>query len=134
MKKVFGKGAVSFKLHLPSNCTPKLLPDTPLKAIMFDDIINSLKELLIPQNTTKIYPHHLKVIIANFNVGDPGTYVFIPNTKEVFEISLYDPDDPFSDMYLKFHEFPMREYYDMESDLIPKILKYGRTYWMQMPQ
>jgi hypothetical protein len=77
-------------------------------------------------------PNHLEVVIANFNVGDRRTYAFIPSTNEVFSITLYDADNPFSDTDIRLGSFATLDesgtYY--ASTLIPKIVKYGRIYWI----
>jgi hypothetical protein len=130
MKEVFAKGAVSFKLHLPSTCTPQFLPDNRLKALMLADIIKSLLDELASSRPHN--PHHLEVIIANFNVTDPGTFAFIPSTKEFFSIALRDPDDPFSNVYLRLGGFPTLDQSNTPyaSEVIPKVIKYGKSYWI----
>lgn len=133
IRHVFAHGAVTINFRLPSTCYPRFLPDTRLKIHMLSVIIKSLEDDdVIKDSYEPVHPSALEVIIANFNVGDRKTYAFIPANREVFSIALYDPDNPFNDKSLRAGGFPTLDESGTEYalELIPKIVKYGRTFWI----
>ena len=75
---------------IPNNCTPEFAPDSTEKSEMIDGILRSIQELIafrnyyhpIPESTTS------RVLIANFNVDSPYTYLMLNFGETVFVVDL----------------------------------------------
>jgi hypothetical protein len=75
------------------------------------------------------YPHHLKIVIANFDEDYPETQVFIPSTKEVFHVRPHDPADQAIDADMQKGEYVVGQEQEYDSQKIEglsaTILRYG---------
>jgi len=130
--EVFLSGAERFSLHLPSDCTPHFSQDNQKKLLMLMCVMKGVVgELATPTGTGRHYSHHVKIIIANFNIDYPETYAFVPESRSFFRIALIDRDDPFSDLCYRYGSYATLDLSDTvyAAQVIPHVLKYGRIFW-----
>jgi len=129
---VFAPGSETLELHVPKNCTPKFSKTTELKQEIISAILASIENELATLNryAGSNCPNQLSIIIADFNTDYPEALVLIPKTREVFWVALFDTSDPQSNAFLRNMAYLVYQENDFSvvNRLIPKILKYGFAY------
>jgi len=123
--KVFGEGAESRSLTLPTDCTPKAADKSPSEREMLGHVERSVHDQLRDFNRTlgPIYPSVVQIIIADFRWYYPRTYVYIPATAQVLWLGLFNAESPTDDKYVKLG-YPMSFARPSET-LIEKIRRQG---------
>jgi hypothetical protein len=122
-----GEGVVEDILEMPADCTPHYDPTTPKKELMLSTVIKTVQYRLEDFARMGIakYPRELTLIIADFNIDYPMTYVLVEQTNKVYTITLHDFQDYESDEYERMGEYPFGERYKPAKSLIEKIRKHG---------
>ena len=104
---VFTDPSRETSILLPANCTPHLLPTEPLKTRMLDVVEKTIANQLLSVDNDKVKPgSNVKIIIAEFDTDYPWTYVFVPETNEMWIVSLRGKSDPFGDQAISAGEYP----------------------------
>lgn len=128
MKKRFAEGPViTTTLALPADCTPKYDPTTPKKELMLRTVVRTVQDHLddwAKKNIAK-YPRDLTLVVADFNVDYPRTYILVEQTNKVYRVSLHNPQDYDSDEYEREGYYPFGEQYNPAKSLIEKIRRHG---------
>lgn len=109
-------GIEKLDISIPKSCNPLFAADTPRKTRMLDDVVSSIAQSLIEANKFRpdSYPIHLSVVIANFNIGYPETFVLVPSKRQVFVVSLSTDAD--------------RDGQQIEGDVVNQLApQYGET-------
>jgi hypothetical protein len=65
------------------------------------------------------------LIIADFNIDYPYTYIMVEPVNEVYRVTLHDPQNYDSDEYEREGEYPFGEEYSVSKELLEKIHKHG---------
>lgn len=128
MDKIFSTyPLIENTLTIPTDCTPKYDPMTPKKELMIKTIVNTMQKTLSRWVRTGIakYPQKLNLIIADFNIDYPQTYVLVEQTKKVYRVTLHDFENYDSDEYEREGIYPFGEQYNVSEELLIKIRKHG---------
>ena len=75
-------------LKLPFKCERAFESDTPAKLATIDLIQKSVARILPFGRNAARLPERVRIVIANFNVGDGHTYVVVRETNELFGVVL----------------------------------------------
>lgn len=114
---------------IPSDCTPHYDPQTPKKELMLRTVVSTVQKQLNRWGGQGIvkYPHELTLVIADFNIDYPSTYVLVEQTKNLYSVTLHDPQNYDSDEYERNGEYPLGEVYNQSKtkSLIAKVRKHG---------
>lgn len=114
-------------LTLPTDCTPKFNPMTPQKELMIKTILSTIKKQF--EHHIKIgiakYPKKLTLIIADFNIDYPETYVIVKETNDIYGMVLHKFSDYDSDEYEREGEYPSAPEFHLSENKIEKIRKHG---------
>jgi hypothetical protein len=117
------------RLQLLSNCTPESDSEPNLRHRIFRAIESTMSHQLSLFNKLagRHFPQKSQIVIGDFDLDYPSTFVLIKNTNEVWNVSLYDSVHPLSDADLNAGWFPSQQIYDPgeTSALQDKIIKYG---------
>lgn len=91
--KVFGNGAETIQLLIPTDCIPHFAADTPQKIDMLKSVEATMTDelSLFNKSAGTHYPARLQIVIANFDPDYPETQVLIPSTGEVYHVSFRSP-------------------------------------------
>jgi len=123
------KPIIKDTITIPANCTPHYDPTTPKKELMLRAVISTMQKRL--SEFVKIgvakYPRELTLIIADFNIDYPSTYILVKQTKELYSVTLHDPQNYDSDEYEQSGEYPFGGVYNKSKSLLAKIRKHGIT-------
>ncbi len=109
-RRHFESGAiVKDTLTIPVDCAPRYDPPTPKKELMVKTVISTMRKLLnnFASGGIAKYPKEVKLIIADFNMDYPFTYVIVEPVKEVYIIRLHDWDNYDSDEYERDGDYPI---------------------------
>jgi len=114
-------------LAIPTDCTPHYEAATQEKDLMMKTIIKTIKDHLTfslvkkgSANTTK-----LKMVIANFNVDYPSTYVLIEPGNTVYSVALHDAQDYDSHLFEREGAYPADVDEEPSAELVSRIKKNG---------
>ena len=126
-KRLFESGSIiSTHISIPAYCTPHFEAATPEKELMIATVTRTVKrQLAILAKHSAIIPPHLNMIIANFNVDYPSTYVFVEELNQVYVITLHDVADYGSHAFEKTGYYPFGELYEPSEVLISRIKRNG---------
>lgn len=127
-KKLFEHDSViEDVLIMPSDCSPHYDQPTPQKELMLQTAVSTMQKRLSEFAKMGIakYPKELTLIIADFNIDYPSTYILVDQTKEVYSVTLHDPQNYDSDEYERSGEYPFGELYNKSKTLLEKIRKHG---------
>jgi hypothetical protein len=128
MEERFAEGLVmTTTLTLPADCTPKYDPTTPEKELMIDTVVKTVQkhfDSLVKLGIAK-YPRELTLVIADFNVDYPMTYVLAEPKNKVYRIYLHTQQDYDSGEYEQGGAYPLSEAYNPAKSLIKTIRKHG---------
>ncbi len=92
---------------LPANCTPHPLPTEPLKTLMLSVVEKTIANQILSVESDKVKPgSNVRIVIADFDPDYPWTYVFVPETGEMWIVSLRSKSDPFGDQAISDGEYP----------------------------
>ncbi len=111
-RRHFESGAIAKDtLTVPADCTPRYDPATPKKELMVKTVESTMQKLLNHYASRGLakYPKEVKIIIADFNMDYPFTYVIVEPVREVYRITLHDWDNYDSDEYERDEEYPTGE-------------------------
>jgi hypothetical protein len=110
-------------LTIPTDCTPKYDPASPRKERMLQTIVNSMKDTFSRWVKTDIakFPRELTLIIADFNIDYPETYVLVEPMNEFFRVTLHDPQNYDKDE----EEYMFGEEHRMPKSIQEKVRKHG---------
>jgi hypothetical protein len=114
-------------LIMPKDCTPIYEPTTPKKELMLQTVVSTMQKQLsdfLRMGIAK-YPKEVTIIIADFNIDYPYTFVWVEYTKNLFIVTLHDPNDYFSDKDERDGEYPFGEEYNKPKSLLEKVRKHG---------
>lgn len=127
--KVFGGRAETIYLHVPANCSPHFVENTPLKERMLKAVGASIMKELVLLNKSGVDHYHgrIHIVVANFNPGYPEAQVYIPSANRAFHVALQDSSNPLGGVFLKQGEYPVRPEYNKSATKVmkAKIVKYG---------
>lgn len=121
------KDVIEDTLILPSDCTPRYDPISPQKELMLRTVVSTVQKTLsswVKEGIAK-YPREVTLIIADFNVDYPSTYILVKPINKVYSVTLHDPQDYESDEYERSGEYPFGEVYNKSKSLLAKIRKHG---------
>jgi hypothetical protein len=84
-------------LTMPSDCTPHYNPSSAEKDRMMENVAASMRQALHgfadhPAEGLPQYPNEVRLVIGDFNVDYPYTYVLVEEPPELYRIALHDPD------------------------------------------
>jgi len=123
-----GGQVITDAVTLPTDCAPQYDPPTPEKERMLRTVVDTIQWQLeeFVRLGVASYPRALTLIVANFNVDYPSTYVLVESPRELFKVDLQHPqhfDDVKSYKYLyPVGEIPIEPHHE---DLLVKIHKHG---------
>lgn len=131
MDKIFSTyPLIENTLTIPTDCTPKYDPMTPRKELMIKTILSTIKKQF--EHHIKIgiakypkYPKELTLIIADFNIDYPETYVIVKETDDIYGVVLHKFSDYDSDEYEREGEYPSAPEFHLSENKIEKVRKYG---------
>ncbi len=127
-KKYSPTSVAIFRYTIPTHCV-MIFPPSPEKTAMENAIVNTMAGFVEQVNRSgqfQEYPTPLHIVIANFDVDYPYTLVYIPETREVYDLALHDITDYFGDTFLKEgYPFNLVNYFSKNTPFVRKILKYG---------
>lgn len=126
-QKFFSGQIKKFDYTIPKQCVMSF-PPSPEKTAMLNTIVNTMTDFVkqVDQRTQFQYPTPLHIVIANFDVDYPRTFVYIPETREVYNLTLHDITNYFGDTFLKDgYPLSLVNYFSKDSPFVKKILKYG---------
>lgn len=120
-------------LTVPTDCTPRYDPSTLQKERMVDTIVSTLQNQLssLVRSGAAKYPKEVKLIIADFNVDYPETYVLVEPANnfagDLYTVTLHDPKDYDSGEYERDGEYPLgqKTVKPYLKPLLKKIRKHG---------
>jgi hypothetical protein len=114
-------------LIMPANCTPQYDPMTAHKELMINTVAGTVQKQM--SETVRLgiskYPMEVTLIIADFNIDYPYTYILVEPVNKVYSVTLHDPQDYDSDEYEREGEYPFGEEYSVSKELLEKIKKHG---------
>lgn len=120
---------------IPSDCVMNF-PPSKEKTEMVDAIVKTMASFVEQVNREEQfeYPTPLHVVIANFDVNYPRTFVYIEETNEVYALALHDITNYFGDTFLKEgYPFNLVNYFDKNSPFVKKIMRYGINKTINVP-
>lgn len=122
------KSTENFVIDIPSKCAMEF-PPSEEKTGMVNAIVNTMSSFVVQVNKTEHYhyPIPLKIVIANFNVTYPRTFVYIETTGEIYSVELHNPDNYFDDTDLKHKLYPFNIVgtFHENNSFVRKIIKNG---------
>jgi len=118
-------------LTMPEDCTPNYDPSSPQKELMVRTVVSTMQKTLgrWAKTSIKKYPAEVNIIIADFNIDYPSTYVLVKPGDELYSVTLHDPQDYDSDEYEREGIYPLgeRRVEPGMENLLAKIRKHGIT-------
>lgn len=112
------QATINESITIPQDCTPRYDRSTPQKELMLRTIVATMEKRLsffVKAGLAK-YPQELTLIIGNFNVDYPSTYVLVePSDQtngfdaELYDLTLHDAQDYDSDRFERQGEYPLGE-------------------------
>jgi len=126
-QSILTKQPIIDTLVIPKDCTPNYDPASPKKEIMLKTVVGTIQIKLsnfVRQGIAK-YPRNLTILIADFNVDYPSTYVRVEGINEVYSVTLHDFENYDSDQFEREGEYPFGEVYNKSKELLAKIHKHG---------
>jgi hypothetical protein len=130
-RRKFEDGAIKEKFTTPTHCFLDIDPLTPEKTRMIETVVSTMQKQLGAYRRQGIesYPSEVSIIIADFNVDYPYTYVLVnkPGSSELDVVTLHDYDDWESDKYERDGAYPLvnRRIGPEHKELLAKIQKNG---------
>ena len=129
-ERVFADGPwIQGRLMIPRDCTPHYASSTPQKERMLATVLSTMERTLsrFRQREPMKYPRTLDLVIADFNVEYPMTYVLVDSEHAVYTIALHNAQDFDSDAYEREGIYPVgyRVIGPHTKELIEKIRKHG---------
>ncbi len=121
------KSVINDTFTIPSDCTPRFDTTTPQKELMLRTIVSTMKNQLgdfVKLGIWK-YQGEVTLIIADFNIDYPETYILVEPMKKVYGVRFHDPENYDSDEYEREGEYPFGEEYSISKELLAKIRKHG---------
>lgn len=126
-KAIFETGRViSTDISVPIDCTPHFDPPTKEKGLMVATIVKTMRSFLARSfSNGSLNSTRVKLMIANFNVDYPSTYVLIEPSNKVWVVALHDLQDYYSHTFEKVGAYPANEVLEPSAVevLIPRIKK-----------
>lgn len=86
-RRVYGGATQRLQVELPVSCEPRLDPETPLKAEMWQAVVRSLTTAVATWGR-RPPPGGVRMTIAEFNVDYPETFALRHDTGEVLRLGL----------------------------------------------
>ncbi len=126
-KRLVSVSAEKFDFTIPRQCVMTFPPSSE-KTAMVNAIVNTMTDFVEQVNREEQfqYPSPLHIVIANFDVNYPRTFVYIEETHEVYALTLHDITNYFGDTFLKEgYPFSLINYFSRSNPFVRKILKYG---------
>jgi hypothetical protein len=117
-------------LSLPADCTPLYDSLMPFKERMLETVVSTMQKRLsaFAQRGIAKYPKEVTLIIADFNVDYPSTYVLVePPDNSIYSVTLHNVQDYDSVAWEREGEYPLGGI-SMQSHhkpLLEKIRKHG---------
>jgi len=127
-KAIFENGSTIFAdLSIPTDCTPHYDAPTTEKELMISTIVKTMRSRLAGLFTENgsVNATRVKIIIANFNVDYPSTYVLVEPTNEVKTVTLHDAQDYDGHAFEKAGAYPAGVVEEPSQELISKIKRDG---------
>jgi len=116
-------------LTIPTDCTPRYDPPTPQKERMLQTVVNTMQRELswLVREGIANYPNEVTLIIADFNVDYPSTYLLVEPPGNLYTVTLHDPEHYESDKYERGGQYPSRNIQIKPhlKPLLAKIRKHG---------
>lgn len=112
---------------MPPDCTPKYDSVTPQKELMINTVVKTMQKnlnMFVSMGIAK-YPKEVTLIIADFNIDYPYTFVLVEQTKEVYIVTLHDTQNYDSDEFELEGQYPFGQVYDKWNGLLEKISKHS---------
>jgi len=127
--KVFNDKARSIPFKIPSNCEPMFDPKTNAKSQMMSAVVSSIRHQFgdFNENSGTHYPRQLKVIIGNFNIDYPATWIYIDATREVFMVNFSSEESSVAPNNYRNWEYVLQQVDNPDSvfELSKKIRREG---------
>lgn len=126
---VFSEGTtIEGSVTIPRDCTPRYAPWSPLKERMVATVVSTMERGLNRlRGVGDRYPREVELVIADFNVEYPSTYVLVEPANQLFMLTLHDPQDYGSGQYERDGEYPF-SYLVVKphlAELLNKIRRYA---------
>ncbi len=121
------KPIIKDTITIPTDCTPHYDPPTPQKELMLQTVISTMQKQLSDFVRLGIwkYKGEVTLIISDFNIDYPSAYILVEQTKDVFSVTLHDPQNYDSEEYEQTGEYPFGQVYNTSKSLLIKIRKHG---------
>jgi len=126
-----GSQVITDTLTIPTDCTPRYDSPTPQKERMLRAVVTTMEKRLssFVRTGAAQYPKEVTLIIADFNVDYPSTYILVdlPGELYTYSVTLHDPQDYDSDQYEREGEYPFGNIRikPEHKELLAKIRKHG---------
>lgn len=125
----FVAGAMKDTLTIPADCTPRYDPPTAEKARKLKTVVSTMQKQIssLVRMGAARYPPEITLIVADFNIDYPSTYVLVEPAGDLYTLTLHDPEDYDSDLYERQGEYPLRwvRVAPHLRDLLGKIRRHG---------
>ena len=116
-------------LTIPADCTPRYDPPTPEKARKLQTVVSTMQKQLssLVRMGAARYPPEITLIVADFNIDYPSTYVLVEPAGDLYTLTLHNPEDYDSNLYEREGEYPLRwvRVAPHLRDLLGKIRRHG---------
>ena len=128
-RRHFVGGTMKDTLTIPTDCTPRYDPPTPQKERKLQTVVTTMQKQLssfVRIGAAK-YPREITLIIADFNIDYPRTYVLVKPPGELYTVTLHNRQDYDDDLYEREGEYPLGSLRVTPhlKDLLAKIHKHG---------
>jgi hypothetical protein len=122
----------------PTQC-PSRTEDTPTKQRITAAILEAVRSQLrsfnrLPDDKFNArYPEEaLTVVVAAFTIDDNFVEIYVPMTREVFQVALHGFQNPGDDDYVDTGDFPFGQGHRASQRLISMIQRDGRKYEIRL--
>jgi hypothetical protein len=112
---------------IPRDCTPRYAAWSPLKERVMATVVSTM-ELRLKTEAKGPVPREVELLIADFNVEYPSTYVLVERPKQqLFMLTLHNPQDYGSDEYERSGDYPLTHIViqSRHAELLQKIRKHA---------
>lgn len=126
----FDKDAVKTTLETPRDCAPRYDPPTPQKERMVETVVSTMRIQMsdyVRRGFVK-YPKEITIVIADFNVDYPWTYVLVEGPGKLYYwVILHSGRDYDSDQWEREGEYPFTsiEIEPVDKSRLAKIRRHG---------